>query len=220
MGPSSLKLSLIEKSQRPREKAFANGISTLSDQELLSLILSSGTPSFGVTEVSGSLLEDYGGLKGLSSVPYLLLEKEKGIGRAKSSLLGAVFEVARRVSVTKRDDFEICLERDLLSKEEESFYVYFLNQKGEVLGKRLLLLGSLSCLRGDKRNVYSSLLYSPEGEIVLVHAHPSGVPLPSKEDIEFTFNCSQFLSSFSKGLKDHLIITKQGRYSFSENGLL
>ncbi len=215
-----MRLSLIDKTERPREKAFTNGIASLSDQELLSLILSSGTSTLGVTEISGRLLEDYGGLAGLSSTPYLLLEKEKGIGRAKSSLLGAIFEVYRRLGKASVGDFQSCLDRDLLSKEEESFYVYYLSKKGEVLGKRLLLLGSLSTLKGDKKALYSSLLYSPKGEIVLVHAHPSGVPLPSKEDIEFTLHCKEFLFSFSRGLKDHLIITTKGRFSFAENGLI
>lgn len=215
-----MNLSLIDKSERPREKAFANGVSSLSDQELLSLILSSGSSSLGVTEISGRLLQDFGGLAGLSKTPYLHLEREKGIGRAKSSLLGAVFEVAKRIAAPEMDGFSSCLKRDLLSKDGESLYAYFLSQKGEVLGKRLLLLGSISSLRGDKRGVYSSLVYSPQGEIVLVHAHPSGVPLPSKEDVEFTLRCNEFLSSFSKGLKDHIILTQKGRYSFAENGLL
>lgn len=173
-----------------------------------------------MVELSGRLLSHFGGVGGLSLTPYLLLEREEGIGRAKSSLLGAAFELGKRAGEREKEEFSACLRKDVLSRESEALYAYFLDRKRLVLGKRLLLLGSLSSLRGSYKEVLSSLLYAPRGDLFLVHSHPSGVPLPSKEDMEFTSLCDEFLSRFGAGIKDHLIISQNGSFSFRENGLL
>lgn len=193
----------------------------LSNEELLALILSSGNKECGALDISSNLLSHFGGLSSLSSCPYLLLEKEKGVGRAKASILGACFELARRLkSPEEEKSLEEEIRKDLLSQNQEALYAYFLGQKGEVLGKRLLLLGSLSTLKGGKRALLSSLLYSNEGDLLLVHCHPSGVALPSKEDYLFTVQLERFSSAFGLRLKDHWIVTKKGRYSFKEGGFL
>lgn len=210
----------MEPSSRPREKAYSSGMGSLSDAELLCLLLSSGSGKEGVVELSTRLLSHYGGIGGLAETPYLLLEREKGVGRAKSSLLGAAFELGKRAAQGEAGEFSSWLRRDVLSKEEEALYAYFLDRKKRVVGKRLLLLGSLSALKGGYKTVLSSLLYAPRGDLFLVHSHPSGVPLPSKEDIEFTSSCNEFLLRFGNGIKDHLILSKKGVFSFRENGLL
>lgn len=222
MGEPSLRVKDLEPSSRPREKAFSAGISSLSDRELLCLILSSGGKGKGVVELSSSLLSDFGGLLSLSETPFLMLEKEKGIGRGKSTLLGACFEWGRRMGRKEEagSPFQETLRRDFASLGQEALYAYFLGERGEVKGKRLLLQGGEKSLRGEKKALFSSLLYAPEGDIVLVHSHPSGLPLPSKEDLSFTEAVKAFLGEFSRGLKDHLILTRRGAYSFRENGLL
>ena len=221
MGWGLLKIASIEKSERPREKAFEKGMGRLSDAELLALVLSSGGESVGVLDIASALLDHFGGLPSLSSCPYLLFEREKGIGRAKSSLLGACFELGRRAGAKRpgrRVEEEV--EKDLWGRREEALYAYFLNPKEEVEGKRLLLLGGVSSLKGSKRAVFSSLLYAPKGEVLLVHCHPSGVALPSKEDVLFASSLSSFAASFGIKVKDHWIVSENGRFSFSENGLL
>ncbi len=193
----------------------------LSNEELLALILSSGNKQYGALDIATNLLSHFGGLASLSSCPYLLLEKEKGVGRAKASILGACFELARRLKKpgeTKSLEEEI--HKDLLSQKQEALYAYFLGQKGEVLGKRLILLGSLSTLKGGKRALLSSLLYSNEGDLLLVHCHPSGIALPSKEDYLFTIQLERFSSTFGLRLKDHWIVTENGKYSFRDGGFL
>ena len=216
-----MKIASLSKSERPREKAFAKGMEALSDEELLALILSSGNKQMGALDIAANLLSHYGGLPSLSSCPYLLLEKEKGVGRAKASILGACFELVKRLkSPLKPKSIEEEIRKDLLSQKQEALYAYFLSQKGEVIGKRLILLGSLSALKGGKRALLSSLLYSPKGDLLLVHCHPSGVALPSKEDILFTAELERFSSAFGLRLKDHWIVTEQGRYCFKEQGLI
>ncbi len=216
-----MKISSLCKSDRPREKAFQKGMEGLSNEELLALILSSGNKECGALDISSNLLSHFGGLSSLSSCPYLLLEKEKGVGRAKASILGACFELARRLkSPEEEKSLEEEIRKDLLSQNQEALYAYFLGQKGEVLGKRPLLLGSLSTLKGGKRALLSSLLYSNEGDLLLVHCHPSGVALPSKEDYLFTVQLEHFSSAFGLRLKDHWIVTKEGRYSFKDSGFL
>lgn len=221
MGSASLRIASLSKSERPREKAFEKGMEGLSEEELLALILSSGTRQCGALDIASNLLDHFGGLLSLSSCPYLLLEKEKGVGRAKASILGACFELARRLKKPgELRTLEKEIQKDLLSKRQEALYAYFLGQKGEVLGKRLILLGSLSSLKGGKRALLSSLLYSNEGDLLLVHCHPSGIALPSKEDYLFTLQLERFSASFGLRLKDHWIVTEKGRYSFKEEGFL
>ena len=216
-----MKIASLSKSERPREKAFAKGMEALSDEELLALILSSGNKQMGALDIAANLLSHYGGLPSLSSCPYLLLEKEKGVGRAKASVLGACFELGKRLKAPlEPKSLEEEIRKDLLSQKQEALYAYFLSQKGEVIGKRLILLGSLSALKGGKRALLSSLLYSPKGDLLLVHCHPSGVALPSKEDILFTAELARFSSAFGLRLKDHWIVTERGRYCFKEQGLI
>ena len=193
----------------------------LSNEELLALILTSGNKQCGALDIAANLLCHFGGLSSLSSCPYLLLEKEKGVGRAKASILGACFELARRLKKpAEEQSLEEEIRKDLLSQKQEALYAYFLGTKGEVLGKRLILLGSLSTMKGGKRALLSSLLYSNEGDLLLVHCHPSGVALPSKEDCLFTVQLERFSSAFGLRLKDHWIVTQNGKYSFKEAGFL
>ncbi len=193
----------------------------LSDEELLALILSSGNKQCGALDIAMNLLDHFVGLPSLSSCPYLLLEREKGVGRAKASILGACFELARRLKKpSESKNLEKEIRKDLLGKKQEALYAYFLGQKGEVLGKRLILLGSLSSLKGGKRALLSSLLYSNEGDLLLVHCHPSGVALPSKEDYLFTIQLERFSAAFGLRLKDHWIVTESGKYSFKDGGFL
>ncbi|HBS02259.1 MAG TPA: hypothetical protein DEA63_00065 [Firmicutes bacterium] len=221
MGELSLRVKDLDPSLRPREKAFSFGISSLSDRELLCLILSSGGKGKGVVELSSCLLTDFGGLASLSGTPFLMLEREKGIGRAKSTLLGACFEWGRRMGRKESGSpFQDAIRRDFSELGQEALYAYFLGERGEVKGKRLLLRGGGKSLMGEKKALFSSLLYAPDGDVVLVHCHPSGLPLPSKEDLSFTAAVKEFLRNFSSGLKDHLILTQSGVYSFKGNGLL
>ncbi len=216
-----MRIASLSKSERPREKAFAKGMGALSNEELLALILSSGTKDMGALDVAANLLSHYGGLPSLSSCPYLLLEKEKGVGRAKASILGACFELSKRLKEPeKAKGVEEEIRKDLLSQNQEALYAYFLGKNNEVLGKRLILLGSLSALKGGKRALLSSLLYSPGGDLLLVHSHPSGIALPSKEDILFTSEVARFSSEFGLRVKDHWIVAEGQRYSFREQGLL
>lgn len=216
-----MRIASLSKSERPREKAFEKGMEGLSNEELLALILSSGNKQCGALDIAANLLSHFGGLASLSSCPYLLLEKEKGVGRAKASILGACFELARRLKKPEEaKSLEEEIRKDLLSQKQEALYAYFLGQKGEVLGKRLILLGSLSTLKGGKRALLSSLLYSNEGDLLLVHCHPSGIHLPSKEDYLFTVQLERFSLTFGLRLKDHWIVTENGRYSFRDGGFL
>ena len=216
-----MRIASLSKSERPREKAFEKGMEGLSNEELLALILSSGTKQYGALDIATNLLSHFWGLASLSSCPYLLLEREKGVGRAKASILGACFELARRLKKPGEErSLEEEIAKDLLSQKQEALYAYFLGQKGEVLGKRLILLGSLSTLKGGKRALLSSLLYSNEGDLLLVHCHPSGIALPSQEDYLFTVQLEHFSKQFGLRLKDHWIVAENGKYSFRDMGLL
>ena len=221
MGRGALKIASLSKSERPREKAFEKGMEGLNNEELLALLLSSGNKEVGSLDIASNLLSHFGGLPSLSSCPFLLLEKEKGVGRAKASILGACFELARRINrPAKGRSLEEEIRQDLLSKKQEALYAYFLSQSKEILGKRLILLGSLSSLKGGKRALLSSLLYSPKGDLLLVHCHPSGIALPSREDILFTSEVERFSLEFGLRLKDHWIVSENGLYSFRDQGLL
>lgn len=216
-----MKIASLERSKRPREVAFEKGMEGLSNAELLALLLSSGTARASALDVSSALLSDFGGLSSLSSCPYLAFERELGVGRAKSSILGACFEIARRLrGQEKAKSLDEEIDKDLQSKKEEALYAYFLSANDEVVGKRLLLLGTPSSLKGAKRALLSSLCYAPSGALLLVHCHPSGNPLPSKEDIEFTGCIVSFARAFGLPFKDHIIVARSGRFSFRENGLL
>ncbi len=207
----------------PREKALNYGIGSLSDVELLALLLGQGTKDLNVLGLADKVLngKDLINLKNISMEDLL---KIKGVGKAKALQILAIKEILRRIeeeeekiSFSSPDDVYRHLK--WLSKEkQEKMVAIYTNTMNQLLGEEIIAVGSLNVLNVKPRDIFvPALKYNSYG-IILVHNHPEGSPDPSREDISFTENIKKLSIQLGFELLDHIIIGKKGFYSFSREG--
>ncbi len=211
----------------PREKIIKDGPSELSDDELLAIMLSSGTKNEDVFSMSKRLIQDYG-FASLMRLDYNELSKIPGIKMAKGAKLLAIFEIARRV--ISEENNKKCLNdaKGLF----EYVYPFYYGIKKEVL----MIIGVNSRLKVLNLKKYTSDSYNeiniPIKEIIkdilqmdpygvfIIHNHPGGNINPSTADIKYTIELGKTLDALSILLLDHLIISNDTYYSFNENHTL
>lgn len=217
-----MKVLSLPYDDRPREKLLRLGAPSLSDSELLALILGSGTRGLNVIELSRDILTRFGGLKGLSKVGFSTLLSVKGVGKAKAAVLSALAELlSREMEVDETMEIDATL-GDLQGsiRAVEEAYLLCIDGKTEVTALRLLSRGNEEGLILDVMETLRQAMSLPSRGFLLVHTHPSGSPFPSKADLEFTDELTRQASSLGLRFYDHVILTKEGRFSFRENGIL
>ncbi len=228
------KISEIPKEQRPYEKCLRDGEGVLTDGELLAVILRCGTRQMSSVSLAGEILkaaEGYGfpGLPGLLHLSVQELQSIPGIGKVKALQLRCVGELARRISsasarpaLAYNDPESIAryyMER-LRHEEQEHLFCMMMDSKGSLLGEKLLSRGTVSGTLITPREVYVEALKLRAVRIVLIHNHPSGDPLPSSPDMEFTARILAAGEMVGIELADHIIIGDKTYFSFREQGLM
>lgn len=223
-----MKIKSLPPSSRPREKALQKGLSFLNDAELLALILESGVAGRSALEIACALLSQYGGLRGVFSRSLGDLSSSRGLSQNKSLRLLSVYEVHRRlelgdgVYLHKFDPAETgeCYVRKLGSAQSEELHLLFLSPRGRVVRELPFRSGDSEELPFDVKKAVGEALKCDASAIVAIHNHPSGVHLPSEGDIASTFRFKEGLEALGVKLKDHLVVSSEGYFSFLENGLL
>ncbi len=210
---------------RPREKIAKKGVSALSDNELIEVIIGRGTMGNDVRKISkeiASLVE-----RSPQEICYEDLLKIEGVGPSKASQIMACFELGRRHfrseasvhKVTKPEDV-LFLVADLREKRQEHFICITLNGAGEVLGNRTITVGLLNHSLVHPREVFADAITDRAASIICVHNHPSGSLEPSSQDIAITTQLREAGALVGIQLIDHIIVTKTGHLSMRERGLL
>ncbi|OGW81038.1 MAG: hypothetical protein A3G33_07665 [Omnitrophica bacterium RIFCSPLOWO2_12_FULL_44_17] len=216
-------------SERPRERLKEQGAASLSDAELIAILLRNGLPGKDAITLARELVTHYGGLRGLLSVGWKDLEEVKGLGAAKIATLISTTEIARRQLREEirgkdfiRDPQSIVgyLSFDLRDKKKEVFKVLFLNRANHVINEKDLFHGTVDQAMVHPREVVKAALDSHATSVVLVHNHPSGRIEPSREDREITNKLHTALLTVSIKVLDHLIVGDNTYFSFREHNLL
>ena len=204
----------------PRDRLFRDGARTLSDAELLEILLRNGCPGSTTKQLARELLAEYGSLVGLSNVDRAFLHRH-GIGRAKAATIIAAFEIARRVAREKMP------RRDLLDRPEtvasylslrysqedqETMGALFLDVRNRLIGEREIYRGTLSRVAVEPRAIMREALMRSASGFILFHTHPSGDPTPSGEDLTFTRRMAEAGDVVGVELLDHLILGSAGRW--------
>ena len=220
-----MKLSELPEEERPREKALRLGLSSLSDAEVLALLIGKGARGHSALELAYKLLSDRGSLRSLAEITLPELSSYPGIKGAKGLGILAIFEVAKRLSASKGkanmyapSSLHEYLKRVPLT--QESAYVFALDGRGKIRAEKKVAEGSGDRIHIAPKDVIMAVMRLGYPRFVFVHTHSSGVPTPSKEDIAFTDGLAEEASSLSLRLYDHLIHAADGYFSFAENGLL
>ena len=201
----------IPKEERPRERFIKYGVSSLSNEELIAIILKTGTKNISVKEISLNILKKYKDISNLNDININDLMKIDGIGEVKAMELISSIELGKRVCSYKTKDkkkisnsYDIYMYyRNLLNnKMQEYFYV--------------LYVGTINKSIAHPREIFKNAYLNSASFIVCVHNHPSGDPTPSKEDELITNNLIEIGKLNNIPILDHIIIGNKSYYSFFE----
>ena len=209
--------------ERPRERLVKLGPSSLSNVELVAIILSSGTKEKSVRELSEYLLNKVGPITTFKDIKFSSLIEISGIKTAKAASLLAAIELGKRVFLT---DLDIPKEKYNTPKviyehskylfndmKQELFVCFYLNNKNHLLGKELLFVGTVNKSLVHPREIFKNAYLYSASSIVCIHNHPSGDLTPSKEDLELTNTLIKIGELQKIPILDHLIVSNVGYYS-------
>lgn len=219
-----MKIKDIVSDNRPRERLAKQGVSALSDSELLALILCTGNKKENVIDMSNRLLSVYG-IDKLSDCSLTELQKISGIGKAKASQILALFEFNKRhtlakknlIKITSAKDVHGLLKEKLADLKQEIFMVLYLDQKRQILKEEIVTKGTLDGSLIHPREVFKGALKESAHSIVLIHNHPSGDCTPSEEDKDVTRVITNSGDLLGIKVIDHVVIGKNDYFSFKEN---
>lgn len=214
---------------RPREKMSVSGAASLSDSELLAILINSGTRNKSAIELARELLSKAdNSLNRLSSFSLEQFCMVNGIGRAKASTLTAMFELAARIhsetpeprmSITTSETVFRIFSPLLRNLNHEECWVLFLNRANRIIGKERVSIGGISTTVMEPRLIIKKAVDRLASAIILVHNHPSGNPAPSVMDKKQTRILKDAASLLDICLLDHVIIAGDHYYSFCDDNL-
>jgi DNA repair protein RadC len=226
----SLKITDWAIEDRPREKLIQKGISSLSDAELLAILISSGTREKSAVDLGRELLSLVNNnLNTLGKLTIADLKKLHGIGTARAVTIAAALELGRRRKMSEIPDvIQIKCSKDvaeifqpiLSDLAHEEFWILFLNRSNKVINRMKLSQGGISGTVTDVRMVMKKAIEFLASGIIVCHNHPSGNLNPSESDTKITQKIKEAGNLFDIQLLDHLRITDKEYYSFADNGLL
>ncbi len=214
--------------ERPRERLKEHGASSLSNAELLAIILRTGTAAENVLGLASRLLARYGGLGGLVRAPLSELYGQYGLGLAKAAQIKAALESGRRlISITPEErpvvhspqDVANLLLAEMGYLEQEQLRVLLLNTKNQVLAMPEIYRGSVNTQLIRVGELFREAVRQGCAAIVVVHNHPSGDPTPSAEDIQVTRQIIEAGRMLDIEVLDHIVMGEQRFVSLKERGL-
>jgi len=213
----------LPRHSRPREKLKERGPAALTDEELVTAILGMGTAGVDVRtiakQVAGLIREHKEALKldHLLAVP--------GMGLAKAAQVLSAFELARRhllketVRIATAEDV-LPLVADIVGKQQEYFICLSLNGANELIEKRVITIGLLDSSPVHPREVFADAIADRAASVIFVHNHPAGDPNPSEADRRMHDQLSEAGQILGLRILDHVIVTRQGHFSFQTAGLI
>ncbi|MGA4517694.1 RadC family protein [Solibacillus silvestris] len=223
----NMKIHDVHESDRPRERLIRQGAKSLSNQELIAILLGTGTKRESVLTVANRVLINFEKLHNLKHATLEEITEIKGIGEAKAVLLLAAIELGRRLAsrdleerftIRSPEDAATFLMQDMTSLQQEHFVCLFLNVKNQVLHKQTIFVGSLNASIVHPREIFREAVKRSAASIICSHNHPSGIPTPSPEDIDATTRLYEAGKIVGVDLLDHVIIGDHQFISMKEKG--
>lgn len=215
--------------ERPREKLLTRGAASLTDTELLAIVLATGTRHKSVLQLSRDLLREFGGVRGLLEADQSSLTAAVGMGTAKCAQLRAALELSERYLLAGIDRGDCLSDPDttgrfLTSKlrgyRREVFAVLYLDNQHRLIRYEELFFGTIDGASVHPREVVKRVLFHNAAAVIFAHNHPSGVAEPSQADQRITDRLKSALLLVDVRVLDHMIIGDQQVTSFARRGLL
>ncbi len=206
--------------ERPRERAIERGVSSLSNVELLAIILRTGSKKYSVLETSHMILSKVSKIQDLNYLSYEELKELEGIGMTKAITILSAIELGKRINQINQEEvsfleaFEVYnyLKNEVQFLKEEHLYVFYLNNKGKLIDKKLLGIGTLNQTLIDSKVIFKWAYKLSSTAFILVHNHPSGDESPSNADLKVTEIIKKQSNTLGLFFLDHIII---GKYYYS-----
>lgn len=215
--------------QGPRERLALHGRATLSDVELVSILLGTGSHALPVLQVASKLLESSGGLHGLAKLGLAELETQTGIGTTKASRLHAAFELGARTHsrpfdlrrpLSSSQDVDAALRARFAYEDREHFLALALDARNHPLEQLTVGIGGSIACAITPGDVFRPLLRAAAVSVIFVHNHPSGDPAPSEADAAITERLCRAGELLGVSVLDHVILGHEGYFSFADAGML
>ncbi len=227
---NNIRVNDIPLNERPMEKLLQFGVDTLSNEELLAILLRTGTKGENVIALSSRLLAELDGLDGLLNVSYEEASKIKGIKKVKACQIIAIMEIVNRVRTLKSQNKEIkissprdvsaLLINEMANLNQEVFKLILLNTKNIVISTKDIFKGTLNSSVVHPREVFKEAVQRGSANIIVCHNHPSGDPTESSDDVRVTKIFARAGEVMGIPVLDHIIIGDGIYVSLLEKGIL
>lgn len=226
---NTIKIMDLPENERPREKLLRYGVESLSNIELLALILRTGNRNENVINLCGRILERCGGLNGLFNANIGELLNINGVGDAKASQILSLLELTKRFrsfksgenyNITNPKDAAYLVMEEMRWLKQEYLKVILLNTKNYVIKVKDVFIGSLNSSIVHPREIFLEAIKNNSYSIIICHNHPSGDPTPSKEDINVSNRIKECGKLIGIELLDHIIIGNGIYISLKEKDIM
>ncbi|MDC2863224.1 RadC family protein [Bacillus sp. BP-3] len=217
----------VVKEDQPRERLLLEGASSLSNTELLAILLRTGSKEESVLTLANRILHYFDGLRMLKDATIEEMTSIHGVGVAKASQLIAAFELGRRMvrleyqnrySIRNPEDCARYIMEEMRFLQQEHFVCLYLNTKNQVMHRQTVFIGSLNASIVHPREVFKEAFRRAAASIICLHNHPSGDPTPSREDIEVTKRLVECGKIIGIEILDHIIIGDHKFVSLKDKG--
>lgn len=218
----------LPESERPYEKFLSHGEASLSDAELLAIIIKTGTKTETAVDIAKRILQgNHNNLLNLYDLSYRDLMHFSGVGQVKAIQLKAIAELSKRIARTKsgyqlKMDMPVTIANYYMEQmrhlKEEVLIGAFFDSKCNFLGDAIISKGGVNYAYVSPRDVFRHAFDYEAVLLVILHNHPSGDPYPSEDDMQITYRIEKGARILELQLVDHIIIGDNKYYSFKENG--
>lgn len=225
-----LKILDMPENERPKEKLLRYGAESLSNPELLAIILRTGTKGENVLSLSQRIISEFNGLNGILNASIKEMTEIKGVKESKASQMIAIAELFKRFNtyksfnefkrVTSPNDVASMLYGEMGTFNQEVLKLIILNTKNEIIKIKDVFKGSLNSSLIHPREVFNEAIRNSAASIIICHNHPSGDPTPSDEDIKVTIRLKECGEIIGIKLIDHIVIGRNIYVSLKEKGIL
>jgi len=216
----------LPNNEKPREKFKQYGAANLSNEELIAIILRTGTHDLSVKDLAIKISKELRDITLYNNWNINNLTKIKGVGEVKAITLLAAIELGRRTTIKKQEKkfsitnakiiFEL-YKYEFINLEQEHLLAIFLDTKKQIITSKTIFIGTINKIIVHPREIFAEAIKNYAVSIILVHNHPSGDPNPSKEDINFTREIKMSGEIIGIPLIDHVIMGNNSYYSFYDN---
>ena len=218
-------ISFQEDSLLPRERLTKEGVEALSNQELLAILLRTGTRQANVFEIAQKVLSNLSSLTDLKKMTLQELQSLSGIGRVKAIELQAMIELGHRIHKHETLEMESILssqklakkmQQELGDKKQEHLVALYLNTQNQIIHQQTIFIGSATRSIAEPREILHYAIKHMATSLILVHNHPSGAVAPSRNDNQVTKLVKEACDLMGIVLLDHLIVSHSSYFSYRE----